>query len=226
MIKTEELRGVPVLAALDDVQLERAAVKARRLHLSEGESLFAQGDVAVRFFHVHSGQIKLTRVAADGNEKVIEVVRRGQTFAEALMFRDHPTYPVSARSVYAAEVFSLDARDFRHMLKGSTETCLLLLADMSTRLHRLIQEIDDLTLHSGTCRVASYLLSELPDGHDFYDLHLPKGVLASRLSVKPETFSRIIRQLSERGIIGMDGHKVTVHNRKELAALSTADIPI
>ncbi len=226
MIKVEELRGVPVLTALDELQLERTAVKARRLHFSEGESLFSQGDIALRFFYVHRGQIKLTRVAADGNEKVIEVVSAGQTFAEALMFRDHPTYPVSARSVYAAEVFSLDARDFRHMLKKSTETCLVLLGDMSTRLHRLIREIDDLTLHSGTCRVASYLLSELPGDLDAYDLPLPKGVLASRLSVKPETFSRIIKQLSERGIIAVNGHHVTVHSRKELAALGTADIPV
>jgi DNA-binding transcriptional regulator YhcF (GntR family) len=44
-----------------------------------------------------------------------------------------------------------------------------------------------------------------------------KGILAYRLSVKPETFSRVIRNLSERGVIEVHASHFTVLDRKALA---------
>jgi len=183
---------------------------ARRLRLAEGESLFGQGDPADRFYLLLGGQMKLYRLSPAGNEKVIEVVTPGSTFAEALMFLDRPHYPVGAQALSAAEVISVDAHDFAAMLRDSVDTCFLLLGDMSQRLRGLLREIDDLSLHSATCRVAGYILAQAPEGDGEFDLKVPKQILASRLSVKPETFSRIIRNLSEQGYIRMDGNRVRI----------------
>ena len=191
-------------------QLERVARRARRVTLADGESLFEQGDRADRFYLLLGGQIKLYRLSPAGNEKVIEVVTPGSTFAEALMFLDRPHYPVGAQALSAAEVISVDAHDFAAMLRDSVDTCFLLLGDMSQRLRGLLREIDDLSLHSATCRVAGYILAQAPEGDGEFELKVPKQILASRLSVKPETFSRIIRNLSEQGYIRMDGNRVRI----------------
>jgi len=102
------------------------------------------------------------------------------------------------------------------MLWDSTDTCLLLLGDMSLRLRRLISEIDKLTLHSGTCRVASYLIQEMPEGQKQFKLEIPKSTIAARLSIKPETFSRIIKSLNSQGILSIDGNSVVVHDIESL----------
>ena len=117
-------------------------------------------------------------------------------------------------------VVGIDAANFKNMLNGSVETCLLLLGDMSFRLRKLINEIDTLTLHSGTCRVANYFLQHVPDDQDCFELETAKGVIAARLSVKPETFSRIMKNLRGEGIISIDGSKITIHNREALKDLS------
>jgi len=140
----------------------------------------------------------------------------GELFAEALMFMDQPYYPVSAAALSNTVVLGIEAKDFKAMLWDSVDTCLLLLGDMSFRLRKLIHEIDTLTLHSGTCRVASYLLQHAPDDQECFDLDVAKSVIAARLSVKPETFSRIIKNLREQGIISIDGNKITIHDRKAL----------
>ncbi len=203
-------------------QLERVAVLAECLHLKEGAHLFEQGDEATRFYLVLAGQIKLFRLSPDGNEKVIEIFTAGQTFGEALMFLEHPHYPVCASALSDTEIISLNSKDFVSMLRESVESCFLLLGDMSQRLHGLIREIDVLSLQNGTRRVASYLLELAGTGKDSFDLDIPKGVMASRLSLKPETFSRIIRDLHDRGILTVTRRNIEIHKRGELQAISDA----
>ncbi|MGD2084188.1 MAG: Crp/Fnr family transcriptional regulator [Chromatiales bacterium] len=211
-----DLRKGMLFARLAPEQLQRVAARARRMRLQEGQSLFEQGDAAERFYLVLSGHIKLFRLSPEGNEKVIEVVSPGSTFAEALMFLDRPQFPVSAVALSDVGLISIDARDFAAMLRGSVETCFLLLGDMSQRLRGLIREIDNLSLQSATARVAGYLLKRAPAGEHHFELEVPKGVVASRLSVKPETFSRIIKSLSTRGLLVIKGSRVEVLDRDGL----------
>jgi CRP-like cAMP-binding protein len=219
VLKTDLQKGF-MFARLDEGQLERVAQRAVRVYLDEGEMLFQQNDPAERFYMLLRGQIKLFRLGPSGNEKVIEIVTPVSTFAEALMFLDRPTYPVGAQAMQAAEIISIDARDFSRMLRESVDTCFMLMGDMSQRLRGLIREIDDLSLSSATCRVAGYLLSQSrPEGETF-DLKVPKQTLASRLSVQPETFSRIIRQLSNQRILAVRGSRVEISDRDRLRQIA------
>lgn len=216
----DELRSSVLLSGLSPEQLERVSRHAARVRLDEGQLLFRQGDAAERFYLVLKGQVRLFRLSADGGEKVIEIVSPGQTFAEALMFMNAPRYPVCSAALCRAELIGVDARDFAAMLHESVDTCFLLLGNLSRRLRGLIGEIDNLTLHSATSRVASYLLRKLPFEHRALQLEVRKGVLASRLSVKPETFSRVIKGLSKRGIIAVHGNHVTILDQKALEEIA------
>jgi len=219
VLKTD-LQKSFMFAPLDDDQLDRVVRHAVRVRLDEGEMLFQQADPADRFYLLMRGQIKLFRLGPSGNEKVIEIVTPGSTFAEALMFLERPVYPVGAQAMQPAEVISIDASDFLRMLRGSIDTCFMLMGDMSQRLRGLIREIDELSLSSATCRVAGYLLGKSePEGRSF-DLEMPKQTLASRLSVQPETFSRIVRQLSNQGILAVHGSRVEISDRDRLRQIA------
>jgi CRP-like cAMP-binding protein len=216
MTVIDELRSAYLLANLSPEQFERVARKARHVSLGEGKVLFSQGDPAERFFFLLQGQVKLYRLSAEGNEKIIEIVGPGHTFAEALMFLARPRYPVSCAALAPAELIAIDAADFTAMLRESVDTCMMLLGELSQRLRGLIAEIDRLSLQSATCRVAGYLLAKAPADADEYQLDVPKGVVASRLSVKPETFSRIVKHLSDSGIIAVHGGLIRILDRNAL----------
>jgi CRP/FNR family transcriptional regulator, dissimilatory nitrate respiration regulator len=137
------------------------------------------------------GQIQLFRLSPGGAEKVIELVSPGQTFAEALMFLNAPRYPVCAGALTPAELLSLDAGDFAQMLRDSVDTCFLMLGSLSQRLRGLIGEIDNLTMHTASSRVARYLLAKVPPTGARSSSTSARVCLASRLSIQPETFSRV-----------------------------------
>jgi CRP-like cAMP-binding protein len=220
MIK--ELKDNLLFNCLTPEQLKRVASQAVRMHLKEGEHLFEQDDDANRFYLVLTGQIKLFRLSPEGNEKVIEIFTTGKTFGEALMFLHRPRYPVCASALSESEIISLNSKDYVSMLRESVDSCFMLMGDMSMRLHGLIKEIDVLSLQNGTRRVASYLLELAGTKQDSFDLDIPKGVMASRLSLKPETFSRIIRELHDRGILTVTRRNIEIHKRGELQAISDA----
>lgn len=207
--------------------MARVVRRARPVTLADGEALFQQGDAATRFYLVTAGHIKLFRLAPDGNEKVIELVDPGHTFAEALMFLQQPRYPVGAVALGETALISMDAKDFTAILRDSVDLCMLLLGDMSFRLRSLIREIDDLSLHSATCRVAAFMLARAPRHGDDFELDIPKHVIASRISVKPETFSRIIKSLKSKNILEIKGCKVHLLDREALKdAADVCGLPV
>jgi CRP-like cAMP-binding protein len=216
----DALRNTPLLSRLSDVQMQRVSAHAVQQSLDEGQWLFSQGDPAKRFYLVQKGQIRLFRLSPEGAEKVIEIVSPGQTFAEALMFLNAPRYPVCAAALGPAEVIAIDARDFAAMLRESVDTCFVVMGTLSQRLRGLIGEIDNLTLHSAKSRVARYLLAHCAEDRRAFELDVRKGVLASRLSVKPETFSRVVKQLSQDGAIEVHGAHITILDRGSLVDLA------
>ena len=223
----EDLKNNLIFHRLTESQMERVVRRAKRVSLGDGESLFQQGDTATRFYLVVKGHMKLFRLAPDGNEKVIELVDAGHTFAEALMFLEQPRYPVGAVALGDTEVISVDASDFAAILRDSIDLCMALLGDMSFRLRSLIREIDDLSLHSATCRVAAFILARAPDHQDNFDLDIPKHVIASRISVKPETFSRIIKSIRSKNILEIRGSKVHLLDRDALEdAADVCGLPV
>lgn len=136
------------------------------------------------------------------------------------MFLSRPHYPVGAQALTKAEVISVDSKDFANMLKQSVDTCFLLLADMSQRLRGLLREIDELSQYSATSRVAAYLLQAAPPEGGAYELPIPKHVLASRLSVKPETLSRIMKQLASDRLISVETNIITILNVTDLRTIA------
>ena len=93
------------------------------------------------------------------------------------------------------------------------------MADMSRRLHRLLNEIDSLTLHNATYRLVRDLLGEPPDDvpqPPEIVLTAPKHIIASRLSIKPETFSRTLTRLSRDGLIVVRGNSIVLADLKRL----------
>lgn len=222
-VSGDELRRAYLFAELSEEQLAQVARDMRVLRFAKGAPLFAQGDPATRFFLVRRGQVKLYRLSPDGNEKVLELIQPGQSFAEALLFNDRPVaYPVHAEAVEASVVLSFDNAAFRALLRESVETCFRMMSAMSMRLHRQINEIDRLTLHNASYRLVNYLLQQLPEevvASPNIRLTTAKSVIASRLSIKPETFSRILARLGRKGYLEVNGNNIVLRNVPALQAM-------
>ncbi|MCK4865332.1 MAG: Crp/Fnr family transcriptional regulator [Gammaproteobacteria bacterium] len=221
-ILKDELHRIALFEALDDEQLASILKSSKVISLAARKTLFEKGAPAEHFYLLKSGQVKLYCLSADGDEKVIEIINSSETFAEAIMFMPKYTYPVCAEAIKDSELYSFDMKQFREILENSKETCFRLLATMGRQLHGKITDIDNLTLHNATYRLVVYLLEQLPEGAmALSSIHLgaTKSIIASRLSIKPETFSRILLRMNKQGLIEVHGNDITLVDVKGLREL-------
>lgn len=223
-VPDDELLLHPLFAELDAAQLAVMRRGLRVRSLAAHERLFEMGARAEHFFLVRSGQVQLFRVAPNGAEKVIEILGPGQAFAEAVMFMDLRAYPVNAAAVTAAEVLAFEMTPFLAILRESPATCLRVLGALSMRLHRKVGEIESLSVQNATLRVVNFLLAETRSvGRDAVELGVPKRVLASRLSLQPETLSRVLTALAERGVVASEGPTLRVLDAAALERLALGE---
>ncbi|MEX2163483.1 MAG: Crp/Fnr family transcriptional regulator [Sulfuricaulis sp.] len=215
-----ELRRAYLFAELSEPHLRTLIDHMQEIRLESGNTLFHQGQPAERFFFLREGLVKLFRLSPEGDEKIIEVMRPGETFAEAVMFmgtKGH--YPVNAESVGESRIFAFEQKTFLNLLRESSDASFGLLASMSRRLHMLVNQIESLTLQNATYRLVAYLLELIPRNvktSPEVQLTTPKAVIASRLAIQPETLSRILAKLRQAGLIEVHGNHITVRDVQAL----------
>ena len=213
------LRQCVLLQPLDTGDFDALVSSSHAKQLTENRLLFGQGAPLTDIYLLISGCIKLQRLAPNGDQKVLEIIRPGQTFAEAVLFSGGAIYPVSAVTVSPSVVVAINAASFLKLLNSSNALCLSLMAKLSQRLHWMVNEVDRLTLHNATFRLVCYLLSHISeDKNDRGDvtLSVPKHVIASRLSITPETLSRSLKELTKQGLINLDGPQIDLVDIEKL----------
>jgi CRP-like cAMP-binding protein len=189
--------------------------------LTRGQAVFRVGQPCEEFHVTVIGQVKLFAISPGGQEKVIEIIGPGGTFAEALMFTGRP-YIINAQAVTDALVLSVGKRAVLAEIERDPRFALRMLAGISRRLHGLIRDVEDYTLCNGAQRIIGYLLREVEDGAGHQgpaDVLLPvsKGTIASRLSLTPEYFSRVLHELESAGLIRIERRQIHIEDCKALA---------
>jgi CRP/FNR family transcriptional regulator len=98
-----------------------------------------------------------------------------------------------------------------------------MLALLSARLRQFAGLIEGLSLKEVPGRLASYLiyLSDRVGGGALLELDIPKTLLANLLGTIPETLSRILARMTAKGLLDVEGRKITLRDRKRLEALSS-----
>ena len=217
----------PLFTDLSPVDLDLLAAGCVLRRFARGESVFRVGETCEQFHICVTGQVKLYALSPAGAEKVIDIIAPGQSFAEALMFTGQP-YIINAQALSDALLLSVKKSTVEDEVARDPRFALRMLAGISRRLHGLVRDVEGYALHSGWQRVIGYLLRD-QDGADgaapaavTVSLPVSKATVASRLSLTPEYFSRVLHELEAAGLIEIDKRDIRILDSKRLAAYQPA----
>ena len=204
------LRRLPLFEGLEPAAICELIGDATARQFRRGSMLFAREEPADRFFVVLEGFVKLSRETHDGNESVIGLFGPGESFAEAAMFESE-TFPVDGTAIENARVLVIPAGSFRRRLAEKPELAFKLLGSMSRHMRRLVRQIEQLTTRTSAERVAGFFANLVREASGPTRIRLPveKTLIAGRLGMQPETFSRALARLRDHGVT-VDGSEVVI----------------
>jgi CRP-like cAMP-binding protein len=215
------LKKVPLLADLEESELEFLASAAFARHFDSGEMIFTEGDACEGLYVVESGMVKIFTTAASGREQVLTLDGPGASIAELPVF-DGGNYPASAAAHQPSELLFIRKKDIRALCLEHPEVALKVLRVVSARLRLLVAMVEELSFTTVHHRLANYLLREArargkstARGMEF-TLGISNQELASHVGTVRELVSRNLSRLQAAGLIKLDGRRVIV---PDLAAL-------
>ncbi len=212
------IKSTPLFGNLPDEAVRDIIGNRGPKSYDKGAMLFQQGDEAVAFYLVLDGWAKIFRINPEGLEAVIGVFSRGECFAEAAMFLGG-RYPVSAEIVAPSRLLRFEGSALRRVIFSEPELAFSMLASSSHHLKQLVEQIEEIKVLSAPRRVAEFLMRLCPRKECSCVVGLPyeKALIANRLGMKPESFSRALARLRPLGVVVSREHVAI----SDVAALST-----
>lgn len=214
------LGQTPLFSGLDEAAIARLSRGTREIHLKKGEILYGKGETCCGLHVVLYGQIKRYFISPQGNEKICEILGMGDSSGEVAMFAEQP-YAVSAEALTETRLLHVAKTVVLDELPRNRRLTQRMLANVSSRTHQLMSEVEAFSLHSGRQRIAGYLLRTVPEdeaGDIRMTLPTAKGVIASQLNLTQEHFSRLLGELQGLGVIAINGRQIGIPNVAALRA--------
>lgn len=224
----EFLRSLPLFGELPRSALRRLESGASTVDAPKGTLIARCGEPCAGFHVVVFGQVKLALRTPRGDEKVTALLERGDRFGEAETFLRQP-YQVTAEAIRDSMLLHVSRSAVLAEIRHDPEFAQRMIEGLSRHIWNLLAEVESYTLRSATQRVARYLLNEAAAAASTepVPIMLPatKALIASRLNLTQEHFSRILHELVAAGAIGVRGRSVLILNAERLrrrAACSAA----
>lgn len=217
--KFESLRQHYLFSGLEPDVFDALLKAISEIRLEKGDVLFHQGDRADYFYFVDIGHVELNLIAPTGQKKVLEVVGPDRTFAEAVAFMRGSKYPVTCEALSDTTLYRIPNHAYLNLIQESPDACMRLLADISRQLHARVREIERLTVQNARDRLVSYLMDHIieKDGDEaMIRVELPRHIIAARLSITPETLSRLLRALTDERLLTIEDRVIYVHSLSRL----------
>ncbi len=189
-----------------------------------GEILFHGGAPADGLYIIVDGRVKVCRYGADGREQVLHIFEGGEPCGEVAVFEGRD-YPATAEAMEHSRSLFIPRDDFLRLARTRPDLLMNMLAVLSRRLRRFVEMIDDLSLKEVSTRLARHLLalSEAADNVKEVELTTSKVMLAARLGAVAETLSRTLTRMQNKGVIAVEGRRVTLKNVAALQRLAEGE---
>jgi CRP-like cAMP-binding protein len=196
-----------------------ALVKHR--NLAPGEKLYYRGDRALAVFAVEKGRLHLLSQSSDGRPVTIYVARAGECVSEAALFSDHYCSDVVAETASRVAIFP--KVPLLEVLRKQPELSEEFMAMLAKRFNAVRVRLELRSMQSARERVLQYLSLAVTPSNNELVLDRPLKYVAEDLGLAPESFYRMLAQLSREGFITRNGRSILINFKSHTRTKSAGE---
>ena len=224
MIDLAALRRIPLFREFGDEQLEAVRATVAERSFPKHQFIVREGEPGDTFFVIASGSVAVCRVASDGRETILSILKEGDFFGEMSMF-DSSLRSASIKTLTDVRVGAVRRDDFLNLIDANPQIGRLLVIELSERLRAANALIAATTSQDIRGRLASLLLNladqfgERVDNGTRITLRLTNQEMANMIGTTRETVNRTLNRFWDDKLVDMRTAHVVIVEPDRLRAL-------
>lgn len=206
------LSACSLFSSVDSDTRKKISRKPLVHNLPKGKIIFLHEQKADYFYVIKSGLVKLFRETLGGDQAVINIVTATHTFGETSIF-NNDVYPYSAQIVEDSQLLQIPVSFLKAELEENPGFAASMMHFLACHHRQQDKEIEHLTLQNASQRIGCFLLHLISQANtETTQIQLPydKALIAARLGMKPETFSRALAKLKQETNVEIKGATVEI----------------
>ena len=192
--------------------LAELAESARTFNVRRGARIFGTSERCPGVYILVNGRVMLSVGDQPDANKVVDLIGSGGHFGLATAILDGPQ-TIAADALMDSNLIMVPRAVLLDSARTHPEVAMNIAAALSRGIVSLTGDIEAYSLHSGRQRVANYLLRiatvNAARARPF-PLPAKKSIIASRLGLTPEYFSRMLHDLIVARAIVVEGRQITI----------------
>ena len=213
------LRRVPIFGGVDDDNLLKIANISSEKTYSKKNIVFHEGDYGDALYIIKSGRIKIAKVAIDGREKTLTILKTGEFFGEMAILDDMPRSATAEAMDNDVKLLAISKNDFERLIIENPSIAIRIMKDLTKRIRQVNEQVQDLAFKDVHGRVASTLFSllkaerdasRMPNKHELNYLKMTHQDLANMVGSSRETVTRALNRLQDEGVISISHQQISI----------------
>lgn len=213
------LEEIPIFSKLSKEDLEFLEKSITIQKFRKKQVIFNEGDKAQFLYILLKGKIKISKIAKDGREILLEIIDEKDFFGALAIIKDIP-YPANAIALENCKTAKLSKATFLSLINKYPYIEAEILHHVTMRLKSGIESLKNIAIEDVSSRIAFQLLKlankygkNTPEGV-LIDMRITKQQLAEMTGTTTETAIRVISKFKKLGYLYEINHKFLIKDIK------------
>ena len=204
---------------LNEQELDQIVAHTCSMPISQNMCVVNQGDAPAGTYWIVSGQVKIVLQSKKGSEKTLEILGHNTCFGLGEMLLDKP-HLAFAKTTVDSVLLHIDRDAMLQAAKVNFGFARELMTCVGRQFYGLVRDIESYS-QTAKQRLAGYLLRQSQrEASDDIELVANKSLIASRLSLTPETLSRLFHDLAQEGMISISGRRIKILDIQKMSLIA------
>jgi CRP/FNR family transcriptional regulator, cyclic AMP receptor protein len=224
MDRLDLLRIVPIFTELDDKVLKKIVDIGLERKYTKNSIVFLEEEIGAVLFIIISGKVKIVRTDDEGKEVILSILGTGDFFGEMALLDGLPR-SATVVALDKTELFIIHRREFLELMDTSPQIATSLMNELTRRLRKANEQIEDLSLKDAVGRVASVIIRLADDvgkirkGEVVIEDFPVQQDLANMAGTSRETISRTIHQFMRHEYVEQKGNTLIIKDYDKFKSL-------
>ena len=214
------LRNHPLFCEFPPAVIEQFAARMTRRTMERGATIFSRGDPGNGLWGVLSGAVKITVLATDGRELMINIINPGEIFGEIALLDGQPR-TADAAAISNSELIVIERRDFIPLLRSQPDIALKFIEVLCARIRKTSGQLEDAVFLNLPSRLAKTLL-HLAGGDEKpgHKITITQRDIGQIIGMSRESTNKQLRAWAERKWVKLERGSVTILKPDALAEIA------